>query len=826
MLFTPDLSIYYLTGSNTRILLSKFSNASSTWSTLSTQSFSISGENYYFVGKDLAVDPTNSSVLLGAGKIAKAPASTINYYGPNVIKSTNNGSTWTNIFLAQWDNESQTANAIALDPSMTSKLFVGASARPPSASLITSTDAGAHWYDGFADRADYRAVLVDRNSPKVADGSSSIAYAAGLIPVIPPGTVPVRVIQKTTDAGTTWQPLNGLPSSLFLLNGMAIDPNNSSVLYSCSESGDLIKSTDSGTDWISVRPISPPYSYFCIMHHPALSNYVYVGAEYHGQWSVLATTNGGVNWMTLSATSPLPTNAAINHLAFDVSPTAIANSTLHCPFYLYAATAIGLFRIDVSSPNIPQASVPSTIGWNMVSVPLYLCNFAKTAVYPAANSGAYSYSPSSGYTVQSTLSNGVGYWVKFNSGVTNSYNGLAVTAFTIAIKNGWNMIGSLSPSSSAFSTSSITTVPPGIITSKFYGYNGAYVASTTVEPGKAYWVKCNAVGTITLDQNSTANNPPSTLPYLPPDPPAAPAAPASLSPADGTTNVPMSATLSWATVPGATSYSGYLDTDPNFSSEIQIHFVSTTAQAVVVLNCATPYYWHVMSINDFGSSDWSATNMLTTVDCPPAPYLTWVGVVVNGVKHPKLSWTVPSGLTSPYYVYRYFCPVQPEDCMGSESLIATTSALNYTDLLVNVADKYHPAVSTAYYYVKATVSGGGLSASSNKAIVNTSNISWQAGMRENPEEQVQNPDAYCLSPNYPNPFNPTTTIAYTLPEDQYVQLVIVNVLGQEVARLVDGFESAGYKKVEFQSGSLPSGVYYYHLKAGTFDDVKKMLIAK
>ncbi len=85
---------------------------------------------------------------------------------------------------------------------------------------------------------------------------------------------------------------------------------------------------------------------------------------------------------------------------------------------------------------------------------------------------------------------------------------------------------------------------------------------------------------------------------------------------------------------------------------------------------------------------------------------------------------------------------------------------------------------------------------------------------------------YRLYPNYPNPFNPTTTIYYTLPEDQYVQLVIVNVLGQEVARLVDGFKSAGYKKVEFQAGSLPSGVYYYHLKAGTFDDVKKMLIAK
>ena len=80
--------------------------------------------------------------------------------------------------------------------------------------------------------------------------------------------------------------------------------------------------------------------------------------------------------------------------------------------------------------------------------------------------------------------------------------------------------------------------------------------------------------------------------------------------------------------------------------------------------------------------------------------------------------------------------------------------------------------------------------------------------------------------SFPDPFNPTATISYTLPKDVEVKLVVFNTLGKEVATLVDGYESAGYKSVTFDASNLPSGVYYYRLQADKFSDVKKMVFMK
>lgn len=88
------------------------------------------------------------------------------------------------------------------------------------------------------------------------------------------------------------------------------------------------------------------------------------------------------------------------------------------------------------------------------------------------------------------------------------------------------------------------------------------------------------------------------------------------------------------------------------------------------------------------------------------------------------------------------------------------------------------------------------------------------------------PVAYSLGQNYPNPFNPVTEIKYGLPEDVTVLLKVYNVLGQEVLTLVNEFQSAGYKTVSFEANTLPSGVYFYRLQAGTFTELKKMLLAK
>ena len=80
--------------------------------------------------------------------------------------------------------------------------------------------------------------------------------------------------------------------------------------------------------------------------------------------------------------------------------------------------------------------------------------------------------------------------------------------------------------------------------------------------------------------------------------------------------------------------------------------------------------------------------------------------------------------------------------------------------------------------------------------------------------------------SYPNPFNPSTTISYSLPQKGEVVLKIYNSLGQEVKTLVNDFKEKGIHKVNFDASDLPSGVYIYSIQANDFHQSKKMILLK
>ena len=97
-------------------------------------------------------------------------------------------------------------------------------------------------------------------------------------------------------------------------------------------------------------------------------------------------------------------------------------------------------------------------------------------------------------------------------------------------------------------------------------------------------------------------------------------------------------------------------------------------------------------------------------------------------------------------------------------------------------------------------------------------------------------DAYIVPPltsfivitskNYPNPLNPTTIISYQLPVNSFVTLNVYDVIGREVRTLVNGPKASGSYTVEFDGSDLPSGVYFYRLRAGDFTSVKKLILLK
>jgi hypothetical protein len=94
------------------------------------------------------------------------------------------------------------------------------------------------------------------------------------------------------------------------------------------------------------------------------------------------------------------------------------------------------------------------------------------------------------------------------------------------------------------------------------------------------------------------------------------------------------------------------------------------------------------------------------------------------------------------------------------------------------------------------------------------------------ERGNHNPSAFALAQNYPNPFNPSTRISFSIPYRTNVELKIYDVMGREVASLIKGLKEAGEYTVNFNAKELSSGIYFYRLRAGSFNAVKKMILIR
>jgi hypothetical protein len=104
---------------------------------------------------------------------------------------------------------------------------------------------------------------------------------------------------------------------------------------------------------------------------------------------------------------------------------------------------------------------------------------------------------------------------------------------------------------------------------------------------------------------------------------------------------------------------------------------------------------------------------------------------------------------------------------------------------------------------------------------------WKSNQKDEPvKSEPAKPLAAGFSQNYPNPFNPTTTIQYTVTEPCFVTVKIFDVLGREIATLVNEEKSAGFYSMPFDASRLSSGIYFYQVQIGNSRDVKKMLLMK
>jgi hypothetical protein len=132
--------------------------------------------------------------------------------------------------------------------------------------------------------------------------------------------------------------------------------------------------------------------------------------------------------------------------------------------------------------------------------------------------------------------------------------------------------------------------------------------------------------------------------------------------------------------------------------------------------------------------------------------------------------------------------------------------------------RYAPSVSDVVL--------GRLIVSSNNPILDTLAVSGGVGTTGGDRVSSEIPETFTLPQNFPNPFNPTTHIRFVSPLTSHVSLKIFDLLGQEVAMLVDEEMSPGNYEVTWDATGFPSGVYFYRLEAGEFVQTKKLVLLR
>ncbi len=210
---------------------------------------------------------------------------------------------------------------------------------------------------------------------------------------------------------------------------------------------------------------------------------------------------------------------------------------------------------------------------------------------------------------------------------------------------------------------------------------------------------------------------------------------------------------------------------------------------------------------------------------PPAPPQNLVITNPGAVgQSPHFTWDSISGATS-YNIYRRVSFQQQWVLFGS------TTSTSFTDFMLEILDPSDPDADEFFYHVKA-VNSVGESGPSNSAAV------WGLGVFKSINDELTTlPNKFELQQNYPNPFNPTTVLRYSIPKSGYVELVIVNLLGQPVRSLIAKSQSTGWYNIIWdgrndQGQTVGSGIYLYRLAvkpedgSTQFTQIRKMSLLR
>ncbi len=701
------------------LAISKTTNGGSSWSTLSG-GLPTGSANANFIAP-FAMSHSTPSVLYAGAR--------------NVYKSTNGGGSWTATNGGSNLNGTKiSALAVSFTHRDTVMAATGSSASSsPVFQVFATTNGGTTW-------SNVSASLPSRFPTDIEFDPTNSATA--YVTFSGYGTPHVF---RTTNLGQSW---NDISTGVDIPHqSVAVDPDDPSSIFVGTDLG-VYHSSDYGAHWEAYSTgMNPAMVLDLSICYPkktiraaTFGSGVYERPLVHTPRITVLTPNGGENLITGEIVSITWTSKFVSTVNVDYSTdngatwssiaTNLPASPGTCSWTVPdLSSSLALVRVveatsasasDVSDATFQILRADVTVGWNLLSLDRRPPDPRPTVLYPQATSNAFTYQ--AGYVSADTLVPGVGFWLKFPAPFDIVMTGDSVRAETLAVQAGWNMIGG---TSQAVALSSVTTEPPGIIISQFFGYKGGYTVADSLLPRKGYWVKVSAPGTMLVQ----------------PGPAVVPATELALG-----TSSPLP-TIEFRDASGGTQ-SLFLSDDPRR-----------------VARCMRPPL------------------------PPPAAFdirFSDGGLVAQTGRNGAGSQTFTVRLQGVRFPLR----LRSHDNTALLSLRAedgTLTPIGSTDLVVEKpAERLTLVLSPR---------GGDASL----------------------------PAAYAVEPNYPNPFNPTTTIRYAVPRDAAVTLELVNIAGQIVARFDEGVQSAGWHTAAVDASQFASGIYFARLRAQSPEDGERVI---
>ena len=761
-----------------------------------------------------------------------------------------------------YQNVAGRVTCLAVDPTNSNIVYSGAA----DGGLWKTTDGGLNWtpLTDNLPRLSSGAVAVDPTNPSV------IYYGTGELNFNIDGYPGVGVFQST-DGGSSWSKMSLPGFGLYYTSKIVVAPSNGSVVYATGYP-DVYRSTDAGQTWTELDLTNSSYNPGAvddIVVDPQDANTIYAsyGSGFHGDstsYGVHKSTDGGNTWSWLQ--NGFPPASQVNRVSLAIAPS---NDQV-----LYAA-------VNGSNPNDPSADTNRVYKSTNAGATWTLLPGVAPKTDFGGNQGWYNnviaVDPNNPDTV---YVGGIDFWRSSDGGqtwinLTNGYGtytgqNIHVDQHAIAFANGSSQIFYIGNDGGVWKTtsgsSSFTNCNANMQTIQFYdiasdpnnpavtiggtqdngtesnsqpqqswseiyGGDGGYVLIDPSNSSIMYTEYVN--GSLQKSTNGGGSFSKITTgigedgywlqPYV-------------MDPTNN--NILYTATSKiYKTTNGGTNWTS-LTGNLKSSSDLFSTMSISPVEGSVIYAGISGYRGAADSAFLYISTDAGSSWNNITANLPSG---TNFGRVTADPSHKGMAYlAVLSGITS--HVLRttdYGSTWVGLDSTGNGFANVPTKVITVDSATGNIyagtyAGVYRSTDNGANWAQFGTglpnsvVDGMVIQYSSNVLRVGTHGRgAWQVNLVTGVAEPALPPTTFALNQNYPNPFNPTTAISYKLSALSRVTLKVYDVLGREVATLVnDEVQQAGTHEVRFDASRLPSGVYFYTVRFGGMSLTKKMVLLK